>query len=163
MKILNYVCKPSHVLFLILCIFMSITNIAHADMMPPDSHEVGKCVKIVNIDDFPDYYFIGYITGPEAGGNQFYIIKQEECLTKGYKFNELQILSVDKKYIDSIGIDNFNPFTRIPNKNYTYNKELKCYSDISNKLSPCYDSMPNVEELSDQNITILKTAIDPYG
>jgi hypothetical protein len=101
-KILHYLLKPRFALLVIVLLFSSAINISHADIMPENSHVLDKCIKVVNLDNFPNVDLIGYITGPMVNGDNAYIIKQDECLTKGYKFNDLQILSADKTYIDSI-------------------------------------------------------------
>ena len=65
-------------------------NLARADVLPPDSHQLERCVKIENLDKFPDIVLIGYYTGPMIDKYEAYQIKNDECLTKEYKFNKLK-------------------------------------------------------------------------
>ena len=62
-----------------------------ADVIPPNSHSLDKCVKIVNLNDFPNIILISYVTGPMVQGSEINQIKNNECLSKGYKFNSLAI------------------------------------------------------------------------
>ena len=87
-------------------------NFASADVLPDmeRSHSLDRCVKITNLDEFPDVYLIGYVTSPNGNKHETYIIEQDKCLTRGgYKFNELEILAAKKIYVDLFGIENINP------------------------------------------------------
>ncbi|MCD4704791.1 hypothetical protein K8R66_01810 [bacterium] len=149
-------------LFMFAILFFSI---ASADVIPGNSHPLDRCVKIVNLDKFPDMYLIAYITGPMVDKYETYIIKKDECLSKGYKFNQLKILAVKKSYLDSIGIDNFNPFKKILKKDIKLNKNLNCYYDSSDENSPCLDNIEDWQEevLSDKNVFVSDEEINPYG
>jgi len=76
-----------------------------ADVPPPGSHFLERCVKIVNLDAFPEISLIGYYTGPMIEKYEVYQIKNNECLTQGYKFNEFSIYWNSK---DQIIIDEKN-------------------------------------------------------
>jgi len=67
------------------------SSIVSADKIPPNSHPLSRCVKIVNLNEFPNVVLIGYYTGPMVKNYESYQIKNNECLTKGYKFNSLSI------------------------------------------------------------------------
>lgn len=114
----------------------------NADVIPENSQSLSKCIKIVNLDEFPDVYLIGYITGPMVEGHETYIVEKDKCLTMGYKFNELTIIAANKTYIDSAGITNLKV------------KKVKIPGEYPN----CY-----TEELSDENVLMSDVKIHPYG
>lgn len=64
---------------------------ASADLIPQNSHSLNRCVKIVNLNDFPNVVLISHVTGPTVQGLEINPIKNNECLSKGYKFNSLAI------------------------------------------------------------------------
>ncbi len=127
-------------LFVLTIVF---TPTASADIIPINSHSLDRCVKIVNLDKFPDIYLIGYITGPMVNGHEAYIYKKDACLSMGYKFNQLKILAAKKSYIDSIGVNNLQvQKVQIPGE-----CPDGCYS----------------EEISDKNVFVSDENIHPYG
>lgn len=91
-----------------MCILLVIIIIipAHADIMPPGMKSFDRCVKISNIEEFPDVVFIGYITGPVIRCENPYVITSDECLTQFYKANDLTIYAVDRDYLDTVGLEN---------------------------------------------------------
>jgi hypothetical protein len=122
-----------------------------ADVMPPGSHYLDRCVTIVNVNDFPDTYVIGSITGPMVQGNEFYVVKSDECLTIGYKFNSFKILTAKKSYVDSVGIDAIDPS----------NQNVTVYS--GSMVSPyggyVEDSNPIVKESIDYAISSISNGM----
>ncbi|MCK5759871.1 MAG: ankyrin repeat domain-containing protein [Candidatus Delongbacteria bacterium] len=82
-------------------LFISFT--ALADIIPDNSHMCNRSTRISNIDDFPDYVFVGIIEGPMARGDEKYIVKNNEKLRKGYKFNRVDIYAVKKVYYEQKG------------------------------------------------------------
>ncbi|MFH1589203.1 MAG: hypothetical protein ABIB43_01405 [archaeon] len=152
--------------FLIMAIFgILVASLVSADVIPGNSHPLSKCVEIVNLNEFSDIYLIGYITGPMVENYETYIIEPDKCLTMGYKFNTLKILAAEKSYVDSVGIENINPFSKVLIKDIRLNKDLNCYYDASNNLSPCLDSIEGwyEEELSDEKFYTSEIEISPYG
>lgn len=77
-----------------------------ADLIAPGSHSLYRCVKFVNLNDFPNVVLIGDISGP--GGENTYELNNN-CLTKGYKFNSLNVYWMTKEKFNSIDLNNFNP------------------------------------------------------
>lgn len=134
---------------LIICTLFSLAFVflflsaASADVIPPNSHPLGICVKIVNLDEFPEMYLIGYITGPMVKGHEAYIVEKDKCLSMGYKFNQIKVLAARKSYIDSVGVNNLQTQkVQIPGE-----CPGGCYS----------------EELSDKNVFVSDEKIYPYG
>lgn len=121
-----------YTLFSLAFMFLFSSTVS-ADVIPPNSHSLDRCVKIVNLDKFPDIYLIGYITGPMVDGHEAYIVKNGECLSMGYKFNQLTVLAVKKSYIDSIGINNL----QISDKNiFTSDERMDPYGGYVDQSNP---------------------------
>jgi len=138
--------------------------LASADVIMPGTHPLDRCAKIVNLDKYPNISLIARITGPMVSDSEFSLIENDKCLSKGYKFNSLQVLVVEKDYIDSIGINNFNPYKKVLKKNILKNEDSKCYYE-SGKPSPCLDNKEDWYEndLADDKVTILSDNFDVYG
>jgi hypothetical protein len=90
---------------LLFCI-LGISRIASADLIPPNSHYLDRCVTISNLDQFPDITLIGFIT-PIMGGDKYqaYIVENNKCLTKGYKFNGFSIYWIQKIQFSAIDLN----------------------------------------------------------
>jgi len=67
------------------------TSAARADIIPPNSKPLNRCVKFVNLDKFPDVILIGRYTGPMVTEPVIYQVENNKCLEKGYKFNTLDL------------------------------------------------------------------------
>lgn len=128
---------------LLIFVLIVIVPFVNADIAPSNSHPLEKCVKIVNLNEFPDFYLIGYVTGPSVNGHETYIIEENMCITMGYKFNNLKIIAAEKSYIDLVGLEKIKvEKTEIP-------------GDCGGK---CY-----MEEINDENIFLSDIEINPYG
>jgi len=79
--------------------FLLFGKLSYGDVIMENTHHVAKCVKITNIDDYPDVALIGY--GVEVMPITTYIITPSTCLTNGYKFNVLNVLAVNKSYLET--------------------------------------------------------------
>lgn len=92
----------------ILCIIIAfiIPFLLLADIAPSDKHPVDNCIRITNLDDYPKIALLGYIVGPSYDSAHFFEINNDDCLEKGYKFNDLGLYWAQKKYVDSVVIDN---------------------------------------------------------
>ena len=96
--------KKSQVIAAIGILFV-MNPLSSADVIVPNTHPVQCCSKIVNTGDFPDIIVIGYISAI-TGGSDRYVVNQDSCLTKGYKFNGFYLLWTPKSYFDSVGLAN---------------------------------------------------------
>jgi len=83
-------------------------SFVNADITPGNSHSLEKCVEIVNLNEFSEISFFGYITGPMIEEDEICLIEPNTCLTIRYKFNDLKIFAAEKSYVDSVGIKNIN-------------------------------------------------------
>ncbi|HEX37499.1 MAG TPA: hypothetical protein ENG70_01370 [Candidatus Cloacimonetes bacterium] len=91
---------------LFVLIIMYVPILIFSDIAPSDHHIVQNCVRFTNLDDYPEIAILGFIVGPTYDSPHFFEIKNEKCLDKGYKFNDLGLYWAQKKYIDSVGIEN---------------------------------------------------------
>jgi ankyrin repeat protein len=81
-----------------------------ADIIPENSHTVNRRTYISNIEEFPEFVFIGIVEGPMVGDKKKYIVKNDVKLDKGYKFNRVDIYAVKKDYYDQKGGLNYIDF-----------------------------------------------------
>jgi len=88
--------------FFLLAFMFLFSSTVSADLIPDNSRPLSRCIKVVNLNEFPDLVLIGYHTGPMINKFVSYQIKNNECLTKGYKFNSLSIYWNTKDKPDSI-------------------------------------------------------------
>ncbi|BFT94679.1 hypothetical protein MNSC_06870 [Minisyncoccus archaeophilus] len=95
-------------LFLIISLFLSIVpSLSSADVIPLGYRIIDKCVKIVNLNDFPNISLLGYYTGPVIDDYESYLIKNNECLTMGYKLNSFKINWNTQDKAGQVNPDNF--------------------------------------------------------
>lgn len=103
-----------YALFLSAFVFFFSSTVS-ADVIPPNSHSLNRCIKVVNLNEFPNVVLIGYYTGPMVENYESYQIKNNECWTKGYKFNSLKIYwnTNDKPNLiepNNLLLDNVEPY-----------------------------------------------------
>lgn len=101
--------KKLIVLFLLMfMIGISIPSVSLADVPTPAGfHSPGLCAKIVNLDQFPNVVLIGYNYGVVYTVEP-YVIKNNECLTKGYKFSLLDVYWTTKDNFNLVDLENLN-------------------------------------------------------
>lgn len=121
-------------ILIILLILSALTSNACADVLFPGTRGMERCVKIVNLDEFPEIVLVGHITGPVIQCENPYVISSDECLTKFYKANDLTIYAIDKDYLEAKGLENIDLETD-PNLCY-YEVELNPEWDVVNEDDP---------------------------
>lgn len=121
-------------ILIILLILSALTSNACADVLFPGTRGMERCVKIVNLDDFPEIVLVGHITGPVIQCENPYVISSDECLTKFYKANDLTIYAIDKDYLEAKGLENIDLETD-PNLCY-YEVEINPEWDVVNVANP---------------------------
>ena len=122
----------TYALFLFIFTIIFIPKVS-ADVIPPNSHSLNRCVKVVNLDEFSNITLIGYYTGPIVDGYETYEIENNKCLTKGYKFNTLSIYWNTKDEPNSIDpnkilLKNIEPYGGYIDKNNPLIQEVIEYS-----------------------------------
>ena len=83
-------------------IVLNLAVSSGADIINPGQKVVARCASVCNADSFPNVVLVGAIVW---GGTTRYIIKQDSCLTKGYKFSRFYVIWTTKAYFDSVGLD----------------------------------------------------------
>jgi hypothetical protein len=86
-----------------ICTILSI--VVSADVIVPNYHMAWICDKVINVNDFPDIDVIGYIGPPTASANTRYVVNQDSCLQRGYRFSSYYFFWAAKHYVDSVGLD----------------------------------------------------------
>ncbi len=86
-------------------LLITFSKVCYCDIVPNNSHSVDKCIKIINLSDFPDISLVEYITGPTHNNPNIYLLNPKLCINKGYKFNRLQIFAVKKSYLVNKNLD----------------------------------------------------------
>jgi hypothetical protein len=73
------------------------------DVIPENTHPVSREVYLTNLNDFPEMVLVSYVTGPMIQDYEATVIEQNTPLSKGYKFNQLQLFAVKKTIVDQLG------------------------------------------------------------
>ncbi len=100
--------KSKFIIFLFSLLILTPCLVS-ADTISKDEHLVKRCVKITNLDEFPDLALVGFYTGVglEAGKNYIaYKVKNNTCLTAGYKYNKLDLFWTTQKKFSAMDLDN---------------------------------------------------------
>jgi hypothetical protein len=97
------------ILIFLICIFL-LPSVVSADAIAPNTHQVNRSVKFVNLDEFPAIVLIGYETGPQ-NYKKTYQIQNNIILSRlSYHNNQLSIWwsTKDKSIsVDQLNINNF--------------------------------------------------------
>jgi hypothetical protein len=88
--------KKIIILGLILLGFGFSSLLVRADVISPGYHYINRCVKVTNLDDFSNISLIAYIVDRIGPSNNINEIKNNECISKGYKFNSINVYWNDK-------------------------------------------------------------------
>ena len=85
-------------IYLLVLIPFFISKTCFGDVIVIGTHYVEKCVKITNVDDYPEVSLLGFIPSAPPPYDS-YIINSSQCLTKGYKYNDFNVYAVNKEYL----------------------------------------------------------------
>ncbi len=91
---------------LIFAIALFFTPNSSADIIPPNSHKLEQCARVMNLEEFPNIVLIAQDNGPMSDEPATYQIENNQCLTKVYKYNSLSIYWANKEEATSINPDN---------------------------------------------------------
>jgi hypothetical protein len=134
-----------------------LTSYLKADVIAANTNLAENCIKIVNAADFPDFVVIAVVNA--YGGTKIvktYVIKPDECLEKGYKFNGLLIIAVQQEYFKQQGLENL-PLAPLIN-DWVKNKKLLDAVGPLQLLSATLD--PNAISVSRSNP--LRSVVSEY-
>ncbi len=100
------------------CLLVAGALTIHADVIPPDHHPLARCIRITNLDKFPDIVLVGgYVPVSSPQTVERYIVKADSCLTKGYKFNSFYLFWVIRSYLEETGLENLPLINMLPSMN----------------------------------------------
>lgn len=136
--------------------------LAKADVIMPNFHQVGGCVEIVNLDKFTDIVLIGYVTGPMVDKYEAYQIKNNECLTRGYKFNSLSIYWTTKEKFKTIDLKNLNTKTeKVKSGGYDKNGNQGYYDKLTpSDLSFIIDKVETGENYVEDSNPLIHNTVE---
>jgi hypothetical protein len=92
---------------LLVLIAVLVSKLSFGDIILSNTHYVAKCVKITNVEDYPDVAFIGYSFWGDMGVSATEL-SSSECLNKGYKFNGFAVYAVNKGDLKGKDINKIN-------------------------------------------------------
>lgn len=122
------------------CLLAAGALTLRADVIPPDHHPVARCVRITNLDEFPDIVLVGgYVPVSSPQTVERYIVDADSCLTKGYKFNSFHLFWILRSYFEKTGLENLPLGNMLPS--------------VSKRMAPII-AAPE---------TGLISIVDPYG
>jgi len=130
--------KKTNFVTIILSIFLFVITVS-ADIIPPNSTAFKRCVKVVNLEDYPEIVLFGSYSGPMLTGFKTYEIKGSKCLTKGYKFNKLNIYWNTKENIVNIDSEKLLIEKLEPNGGYVKKDNPLVSEEIEYSLSKISD------------------------
>jgi hypothetical protein len=113
-------------------ILLLVLPIVSADLIVPGFIGVEYCAKITNINDFPDYYFIHRNYGPMGMG--FRILKENECISTGYKFSQNGLYAIKKSDFNEQNLTDWKIPTHENVEYEIYNEQY--FSNLSEKIIP---------------------------
>ena len=151
----------------IIALFLLATNV-HADVIPAGEKSVDKCFKITNLDNlnkrYPAVKVKAVITGPMIKGSEEKLVKNNECIDGGYKFNTVDLVAEEEygKYTLLKDID-FSETTvkeNDPTKSITYEYEIFYYSPGGNYL---LDKVKKTITYSDGRADKVKYYVNDYS
>jgi len=137
--------------FLAICLIFAFVSYVDADVIAPGTHPVERCVKIVDINKYPEVELTAKITGPMVEGTETKAIIENECLSKGYKFNTMSVYIGEKLIPDEIepyggATEDANPLVK---ETFTYKlvDESGVYRlRLAEKISEYNDGTPALVE-----------------
>jgi hypothetical protein len=96
-------------IFSSLSLALLFSSTASADVLLPDYHYIIRCVRVMNLNEYPDVVLIGHMTGPSFDKyEKSYQINNNECL-EADRFSSLSIYWTTKEKFNSIDLKNLNP------------------------------------------------------
>jgi|GEM_PF-1686944 len=90
--------------------------IVNADVIEPGHHVIDRCVTITGLEQFPDVALIGAYDGPMVDGLERYLVREDSCLYKGYKFNSFYLFWAGKSYLESNALEDLPLEQYIPSE-----------------------------------------------
>jgi len=92
-----------------------LSKTCFGDVIVTDVHHVEKCVKITNIDDYPEISLVGAVIPPnDPFDTEFYILTSSECLPRNFRNCDFNIYALSKDYLKGKDLQKID-FPKDPN------------------------------------------------
>jgi hypothetical protein len=104
----------ARITIVILLLLLVCSSPAFADIMPDGYHSVQRCVKIINLNQFPDMVLAAYVIWPPGITSFAYLIEVGKCLNAGYKFSKLKIYVTTPKRAKALGLEDLETLKQDP-------------------------------------------------
>jgi hypothetical protein len=85
-----------------LFILLLISKISFGDIVVVDHHEIIKCIKITNLDEYPGIVLLGY--RPILAHRGLIKVNSNECIEEGITYNDFFLYAANKTYINTMDI-----------------------------------------------------------
>lgn len=140
--------------FLAVCVIFAGTSVLpiRGDVILPGTHVVERCVKIDNVQSFPDIVLLG-VAVPPGGDRDEYVVKSDSCLTKGYKFNRFYLCWTSRDLFDSLGLENLPIDEALPKGAAKKNVDAQSVFLLSSNIEPYGGAVPDSNPLVKEYIT----------
>src|SRR5215467_191719 len=132
--------KTSAITLLILSLLLVCSSPGFADIIPDGHHYVQRCVKIINLNQFPDLVLVAYVIWPPGKTDFSYIIQAGECLNGGYKFSKFRIYATTPERAKALGITDLE----------TRRRNLSRGEEVKQQMPP-------------EDLTLLSDQINPHA
>ena len=84
------------------CILLLSGPVLFADIISPGMHVVDRNIYITNCDDYPEVILVGYYEDLTGDGPRAYVIRNDNEVSAGYKFNTLFVLALTQEEYEGI-------------------------------------------------------------
>lgn len=93
--------------YLLVITFLMLNKISYCDVIEIGSHAVIKCIKITNVEDYPEISLIRFNTSLMTDGSNYssYVIVSPECLEDHYGKGWFYLFAVNKTYLQGKDIE----------------------------------------------------------
>jgi hypothetical protein len=93
---------------IVVFVFLILSKLSYCDVIPANCHSATMCVKITNIDSYPEISLLGFYIDGVCPCKTTYEIVSSECLHAGSQFDSHYIYAVKKSYITGKDIKTIN-------------------------------------------------------
>ncbi len=102
-------------IYLFVFISFLFSNACMGDVININYHYLDKCVKITNMDEYPEISLVGAVIPPNDPFNtEFYILTSSECLPRNFRNCDFNIYALSKDYLKGKDLQEID-FSKNPN------------------------------------------------
>lgn len=130
---------------------------AHGDVILTGYHQVQRCAIVSNISQFPDIVlFAAYKQTMSSQTPERYVIEENKCLEKGYKFCPFYVFWAEKGYFESVGLNNLpiEDYLAVKKTNENNIQPVRAipFSIISTSIEPLGSQVPDSDLTISENL-----------